>query len=151
MWSLSLRISCAGEDMTRTVSAIAVSGASDRTVRSVRTVRQIVTGWSADFFSGAMIQTRRRFNNERVAEQFAKLIDCDDRTARRYLAGERTPDGSATLAMLLDPGIGPPMLKALFARAENELSEDDYERFCAVMAEAMLRRFVRENNEAGDV
>lgn len=98
------------------------------------------------FFPRLWEAARTRFGGYKVAEQFAVIFGCDVRSAARYIAGDRTPGGNETIAALLDPVVGPEALALLIDAARRTLSEADYQRFVAVMAEAALRAFVREHN-----
>jgi hypothetical protein len=133
--------------MTPQANTLVAVPSTDRTVRPAQTVSKILTERSA-LFSGVMDSLGNWLGGRKVAEQAAKLFDCDVRSAARYLAGERVPPGDVVFALLLVPKIGPRVMERVMARAERELSPADFTMFRLEMARAALRADIRENNEA---
>lgn len=94
-------------------------------------------------FSAVMGAVRIHFGDYKVAEQLAVLMDCKVRSAARYLAGDRVPDGISTINLLFDPVLGPLIFDHLIERARALLAPSEFSRFENVMAKAALRAFVR--------
>jgi hypothetical protein len=94
-----------------------------------------------------MHEVRGWLGGHKVSEQLAAILDCDVRSAARYLAGDRIPSGDVVFGMMLDPRIGPRVMASIAERARRELSPSDFDAFKEAMAEATLSAFVRRNNE----
>lgn len=132
--------------MTREASLTFGGNGSDRTVSVVQSV-QSNSPERSSLFSGLMDAVRRRLPGPKVAEQFAAIIKCEPRSAARYLAGERVPDGNQTFEIFLHPTLGPPAMAAVMAEAERRLSASDFATFQVQMMRATVRADVRDNNE----
>lgn len=99
-----------------------------------------------------MVAARKWWPNK-AAEQLAAVLDCDVRSAERYLAGDRTPSADAVLKLLCSDKA----LK-LIEITVGEMPPDQAERFWAEMAKASKRRLLqtemakiqRKLDEAGE-
>lgn len=76
---------------------------------------------------------------------FKETFGCDERTAQRWFAGDRSPDFLSTIGIIVHPETVTVLLEA----ATEHLSPDEYQRFWKAVGRASLRALVREENASG--
>ena len=88
------------------------------------------------------MRAARGWFKHKPSMQLAAICGCDVKTAERYFAGDRTPNGEAVIAMLRsEVGV------RLVEEATRNLPPKEFEYFWREMGDAALRAFVRGNNE----
>lgn len=87
-----------------------------------------------------MESLRLRFEHKPSLE-LAQILHCDVRSAQRYFAGDRVPDGPVAFYMIRNPEIG----IALIEEATKTLSPSEYRRFWKEMTRAALRAQSRDD------
>lgn len=92
-----------------------------RTETTDRSVAERPT-WSPIFSAIRAVHARL---GEKAAAKLAAITDSDMRSAQRFLAEDRVPNGAAVFAMVRSPEVGP----AFIAQATSDLSTDDYREF----------------------
>lgn len=117
------------------MSEVSASGAGEATISDRRARR------SSDVCVGrfaAIMRRARRLRQNKVAYELAAITGRSVRTAERWLSGELTPDGDATLALFLSD-MGPAFLETKVA----ELSPERQEAFWREMGKAYERAELR--------
>ncbi len=113
-------------------SAATVLEATDQSVPS-GTERRVV-------FS--IMQAARSWFQHKPSLQLAAICRCDVKTAERYFAGDRTPNGEAIIAMLRSE-VGVKMVE----EATRDLPTEQFRKFWSEMAKANLRAMARGEQE----
>ena len=118
--------------MTGEASAIRAETSTDQSVPA-GTDRRVV-------FS--IMQAAKSWFQHKPSVQLAAICGCDVKTAERYFAGDRTPNGEAVIAMLRsEVGV------RLVEEATRNLAPSDYKKFWSEMGLAALRANLREREE----
>lgn len=118
--------------MTQTISHAAVFEATDQSVPD-GTERRVVF---------ALMQSAKGWFQHKPSVQLAAICKCDVKTAERYFAGDRTPNGEAIIAMLRSE-VGVKMV----VEATRDLPPKEFDAFWKSMAKATLFAMARGEGE----
>ena len=92
----------------------------------------------------AAMQAVRGLLKNKAAAQLALILDCDEKTARRYFTGERIPEGERSFEMICNARLGPEMLLA----ATWNLPKREFDEFWDAMDDAARRARLRHRQNA---
>lgn len=87
-----------------------------------------------------MARIKARFSHK-PSEELRQILGGDLRSAQRYFAGDRVPDGPVAFYMLTRPEIG----IALVEEATRDLPPNEYREFWDEMGRAALRAQLRKD------
>lgn len=117
----------------------AVPPSSDRSVTLVAESRPT---WSPIFSAVRAVQNSL---GQKAAAKLAAITNSDMRSAQRFLAEDRIPNGAAVYAMVRHPDTAAAFVK----QATSDLSPDEYREYWARMAIAVGQAFGRITGEGG--
>lgn len=87
----------------------------------------------------AVMRVAQSWFRHKPSVELAEIVGCDERTARRYFAGDRTPDAMALMTLLRSPyGV------RLVQTATRDLPAKEYSAFWSEMGMAVLRSAHRQ-------
>ena len=70
----------------------------------------------SEFFAWLASAIRDRFRDKKIAAELAAFLECDERSACRYLAGQRFPSGPQMVRFFEDDVLAPQIVGALLER-----------------------------------
>ena len=118
--------------MTGTSSPVSAATSRDGTVPDGTPTRVVFS----------VMRAARGWFKHKPSMQLAAICGCDVKTAERYFAGDRTPNGEAVIAMLRsEVGV------RLVEEATRNLPPKEFQKFWAEMGLAALRANLREREE----